>query len=82
MHGGSNTSTNKRDVKDISDELKIHWNGPHISNCEKIVNQALEIHFKGGPWHFMTFDVRSKLHRVSKVADKINATKPKLSFMV
>ena len=82
VRGGSKTSTNKRDVKDISDELKIHWNGPHISNCEKIVNQALEIHFKGGPWHFMTFDVRSKLHRVSKVVDKINATKPKLSFMV
>ena len=41
------TSTNKKDINDISDELVIHWNGPHISECDGIVKQALNVHFKG-----------------------------------
>lgn len=82
VRGGSKTSTNKSDVKDISDELITHWNGPHISNCESIVKQALNIHFKGGPWHFISLDVRAKLHKVSKVVDRINSTRPKLVFML
>ena len=80
--GGSKTSTNQLDVKGISDELKVHWNGPHISRCEAVVKQALNLHFKGGRWHFVSQDVRSKLHKVSKVVDRINKTKPVLKFMV
>lgn len=79
--GGSKTSTNRKDVKDISDELKVHWNGPHIAHCESLVKQALNIHFKSSAWHFMTFDVHAKLYKVSKVVDRINKTKHKLSFM-
>lgn len=81
IRGGSKTSTNRRDIKDISDELKIHWNGPHITHSESLVKQSLKIYFKGGSWHFTTFDVYAKLHKVSKVVDRINATTPKLSFM-
>lgn len=80
--GGSKTSTNQLDVKDISDELKVHWNGPHISRCEAVVKQALNLHFKGGRWHFVSQDVRAKLHKVSKVVDRINKTKPVLKFML
>ena len=79
--GGSKTSTNQLDVKDISDELKIHWNGPHISHCEAVVKQALNLHFKGGKWNFSSSDVRAKLHTVSTVVDRINKTKPVLKFM-
>ncbi len=81
VRGGSKTSTNKADVKDISDELKVHWNGPHISHCQSIVTQALNIHFRGGPWHFIKQDVRSKIFKVSKVVDRLKDTKPKLTFM-
>lgn len=73
IRGGSKTSTNKQDVKDISDELIIQWNRPDISNCNSVVKQALiNLHFKGGNWHFLTMDVHSKLHRVSKVVDRLN----------
>ncbi|PIK56944.1 hypothetical protein BSL78_06145 [Apostichopus japonicus] len=82
VRGGSKTSTNKADVKDISDELKIHWNGPHISHCESIVKQALNLHFKGAGWHFIKQDVRSKMFKVSKVIDRLKDTKPTLTFMV
>ena len=61
VRGGSKSSTNKRDVSDISDELLIHWNGPHITQCDSIVKQALNLHFKGGAWHFVKRDIRSKM---------------------
>ena len=80
VRGGSKTSTNKKDVKDISDELIIHWNGPHISKCDSVIKQTLNLHFKGRPWHFVSQDVRSKLYKVSAVVDRINATKPSLTF--
>jgi hypothetical protein len=81
VRGGSKTSTNQSDVKDISDELIIHWNGPHISHCQGVVKQTLNVHFGGGAWHFVSEDVRAKLYTVSKVVDRINRTKEKLTFM-
>jgi hypothetical protein len=79
--GGSKSSTNRKDVDDISDELLIHWNGPPISNCDSIVRQALNIHFKGASWHFTATDVRARRHKVSAVVDRLNKTKSKLNFM-
>ena len=81
LRGGSKTSTNRRDVEDLSQELIIHWNGPHISHCDSLVSQALTIHFKGSAWHFNSTDVRSKLHKVSAVVDRLHKTTPKLNFM-
>ena len=81
VRGGSKSSTNRQDVEDLSQELSIHWNGPHISHCSSIVKQALNIHFKGRSWHFNATDVRSRLHKVSTVVDRLNRTTPKLSFM-
>ena len=46
VRDGTKTSTNKKDIKDISNELFIDWNGPHISECDGIVKQALNVHFK------------------------------------
>ena len=43
--GGTKASTNKK-TSDISDKLVIHYNGPHISECDGIVKQALNVHFK------------------------------------
>ncbi|KAJ8041006.1 hypothetical protein HOLleu_15484 [Holothuria leucospilota] len=81
VRGGTKSSTNKRDIDDISQELVIHWNGPHISHCDAVVRQALNIHFKGAAWHFVAMDVRSRLHRVSQVVDRLNRTQPDLTFM-
>ncbi len=81
VRGGSKTSTNRKDVQDINDELVIHWNGPPINKCESIVRQALNIHFKGSRWHFIAKDVRAQLHRVSVVVDRINKTQSTLTFM-
>ena len=81
VHGATKTSTNKKDIKDISDELVIYWKGPHISECDSIVKQALNVHFKGKLWHFISSDVCAKMHKVSAVVDKINNSKLSLSFM-
>ena len=35
VRGGSKSSTTKSDVKDISDELIIHWNGPSLPECDR-----------------------------------------------
>jgi len=59
VRGGSKTSTNKKDLKDMSDELIVRWNGPNISKCDSVVIPALNLHFKSGPWHFTSSDVRS-----------------------
>ena len=68
-------------MKDISDELVIHWNGPHITKCDGIVKQALNVHFKGKLCHFISSDVCAKMHKVSAVVDRINNSKSSLSFM-
>ena len=78
---GTKTSTNKKGIKDISDELVIHWNRPHISECDDIVKQALNVNFKGKLWHFISSDVRAKMHKVSAVVDGINNSKSSLPFM-
>ena len=81
VRGGTKTSTNKKDIKDISDELVIHWNGPPISECDGIVKQALNVHFKRKLWHFISSDDRAKVHKVSAVVDRINNSNSSLSFM-
>ena len=81
VRGDTKTSTNKKDIKDISDELVIHWNGPHISQCDGIVKQALNVHFKGKLRRSIFSDVRAKMHKVSAVVDGINNSKSSLSFM-
>ena len=79
--GGTKKSTNKKDIKDISDKLVIHWNGPHISECEGIVKQDLNVHFKEKLWHFICSDVCTKMHKVFAVVDRINNSRSSLSFM-
>ncbi|KAJ8046271.1 hypothetical protein HOLleu_04890 [Holothuria leucospilota] len=56
---GSLCSTNKNDIRDLSDELIIHWNGPLLNKCNNVVKQTLNLHFKGGLWHFSSRDVRA-----------------------
>ena len=80
--GGMKTSMNKKDIKDISNELVIHWNKLHISECDDIVKQALNVHFKGKLWHFISSDVHTKMHKVSAVVDRMNNSKSSLSFML
>ena len=53
VRGGSKSGTRTRDVQELSEELIIHWNGPHISQCASVVRQALTIHFKGRRGIFM-----------------------------
>ena len=79
--GGSKSATNSQDVNDLSEELIVHWNGPPINRCDSVVKQALNIHFKGAPWHFHATDVRSRLHKVSSVVDRLKKTPAKLNFM-
>lgn len=81
VRGSSKTSTNREDVDDISDELIVHWNGPPINQCDSIVRQALNLHFKGACWHFTARDVRARMHKVSLVVDRVNKTESPLTFM-
>ena len=41
-------ASNKEDVKGISDELLVHWNGPLLNQCDSVVRQGLNVYFKGG----------------------------------
>ena len=78
VRGDTKTSTNK---KDISHELVFYWNKPHISECDGIAMQALNLHFKGKLWYFISSDVRPNMHKVSAVVDRINNSKSSLYFM-
>jgi len=81
VRGGSKTSTNKKNSKHMSDELIIHWNGLKISKYGSVVMQALNLHFKSGPWHLTSSNVQSQMHKVSIKVDRINCLKPALIFM-
>ena len=81
VRGGSKSSTRQKDVRDISEELKIHWNWPPVNKCDGVVRQALNLHFKGQPWHFTATDARNKMNKVSQVVDRLNNEKPSLAFM-
>ena len=81
VRGGTKTSMNKKDIKDISDELVIHWNRSHISECDGIVKQALNVHFKGKLWHFISSDVHTNMQKVSAEVDRINNSKAPMSFI-
>ena len=81
VRGGFKSSTNQQDIKDMSDELIVHWNGPPFSLCHSIVRQALNIHFHGHSWHFIATDVRARMHKVSLVVDRLNGAKANLTFM-
>ena len=81
VRGGFKSSTSQNDIKNMSDELIVHWNGPPLSQCDSIVKQALNIHFRGHSWHFIATDVRAKMHKVSVVVDRLNNVKANLTFM-
>ena len=42
------------DVEDVGHEAMIHWNGPQTCNSKDIGLKALNRHFKGSAWHFVT----------------------------
>ena len=81
VRGAPTSSINKNDMAAISDELKIHWNGPPINMCSSVVRQRHNWHFNGKPWHFTATDIRAKFHKVSVVVDRLNNEKPPLPFM-
>jgi len=78
---GSKTSTNKKDFKDVSNELIIWWNGSNINKCNSVVMQTLKLHFNSGPWHFTFSNVRSQMHKVSIVVNRVHHMKLTLTFM-
>ncbi len=51
VQGGLKSSTNKEDVKGISDELLVNWNGQLLNQYDNVVMQGLNVgHFmKSGP---------------------------------
>jgi len=75
VQGGSETSTNKKDMKYVTNEMIVCWNGPNISKYDSIVMQALNLHFSSN-------NERSQMNKVSiVVVDRINRMKPGLTFM-
>ena len=42
------------DVEDVGKEAMIHWNGPKVNKSDHIGKRALDRHFKGSTWHFVT----------------------------
>jgi len=41
----------------MSNELIVCWKGLNISIGASVVMQALNLHFKSGPWHFISSNV-------------------------
>lgn len=65
-------------------ELSIHWNGPPTgTQCNKLLANALDNHFKGKEWHFFRRSDRQdklKSFHVSKTVDKFNKTDGRLKW--
>ena len=68
-------------------EAFIHWNGPKPHDSDRMLAAALDLHFKGEPWHFVKNDrglrVEDDLKRwkVSKVVDRLASEPSRLPFM-
>jgi hypothetical protein len=65
-------------------ESIIHWNAPVTGECEPFLVRALNLHFKGGPWHFTSHDEQQRYSKfsVSEVLDRLAETKSRLPFLV
>jgi hypothetical protein len=65
-------------------ESIIHWNGPVTNECEGFLTRALDVHFKGDPWHFTSHDKQQRYRKsvVSTVVDRLAAKKSRLPFLV
>ena len=34
-------------------KIMVHMNGPEIGEADNVLKSALDLHFKGKPWHFV-----------------------------
>ena len=69
-----------------NEEFKIAVNGPNVSNCDKVVAEAMDLNWgeKGGYWHFFRTSVLEKLkpyNRGSEVLHRHLNTPNSLPFM-
>jgi hypothetical protein len=65
-------------------EAIIHWNGPCTGQCNGFLSRALDVHFKGEPWHFTSQDKQQRYRKfaVSEVLDRLAKEESKLPFLV
>ena len=68
-------------------EAFIHWNGPKPHDADRMLAAALDLHFKGKPWHFVKTDRGLRVEddhkrwKVSKVVDRLASEPSRLPFM-
>ena len=64
------------DIEDVGVETFIHWNGPPVSHANTLLTKALNRHFRGDKWNFITR--KNKLY--STVTERLLDQKPRVPF--
>ena len=64
------------DIKVVGQEAKIHWNGPPMHHTRVLGEAALDRHFGGRKWHFITKEEKKD----SKVTSRLMMESPTLPF--
>ena len=57
-----------------AEEFEIAVNGPNLANCDSVVREAMDLHWKGKPWHFVKSSVIEQLNSGSTVLNRMNAS--------
>ena len=66
-----------------SKEAFIHYNAPPLHLADKLISEALDIHFKGEKWHFSHAGRQRGLFSTeSRLLHRLKQEKPKLPCMV
>ena len=65
----------------VNEAVFVAWNGPPIHHCDNVVRSALNRHFGGKDWHFVTSH-SFKPHKVSKAVDSIQRQPAKFPMML
>ena len=63
VRGAPTSSINKNDMAAISDELKIHWNGPPINMCSSVVRQVETVLMATGQQKIYTTKTKTENHQ-------------------
>ena len=74
------SSERNADESVMEQELKVSLNGPTLNNCDAIVKEALDSHFKKR-WHFLTSSNLYAFQRQSPTINKLKNIKSKFPFM-
>ena len=72
------------DEENVNEDFFIAVNGPNLTHCNSVVEEAMQIYWKGSDWHFHQKSLSHHLKEFdgeSKVLHRIHNTSSKLPFM-